>query len=123
MGLHSDTNLYRSVAELGTFVARATSDFRRDIKPTYGKLLVEESVWMAVLVREANIARGADKIPHLDDLLRSLELIQFTLRVLLDIGWLARNTFAASVPLTTSIGKQANALRTHFHAPASSPAA
>jgi hypothetical protein len=32
MGLHSDTDIYRAVADLGKFIARATSNFRRDIE-------------------------------------------------------------------------------------------
>jgi hypothetical protein len=116
--LHYGTDLYRAVAELSKYVARATSNFRRDIKPTYGLLLVEESARMAVLVREAAIARGEAKLPYLDEVLRQLELIQFVLKTLDDMGqdWLPHKTYAASLPITASIGKQANALKAHFAA-------
>lgn len=42
--LHYGTDLYRAVAELSKYVARTTAHFRRDLKPTYGVLLVGFSV-------------------------------------------------------------------------------
>jgi hypothetical protein len=114
--LHDETEIYRAVAELAKYIARITSNFRRDIKPTYGVMLADESARMAVLVREANIARDAAKLPYLDEILRQLEYIKFVLKVLDDLGqdWLPHKTYADSLPLTTSIGKQAHGLRNHF---------
>jgi hypothetical protein len=114
--LHDETDIYRAVAELSKYIARATASFRRDIKPTYGVLLVEEAARMAVLVREANIAREAAKLPYLEEILRQVELIQFVLKTLDELGqdWLPHKTYAASIPLTASIGRQAHALKAHF---------
>src|SRR5579859_6422346 len=114
--LHDETAIYASVVELSRFIARVTSDFRRDIKPTYGVILVDGTARMAVLVREANIARDEAKLPVLDEILRQLEYIQFTLKVLRDLGsrWLSNKAYEASIPLTASIGRQAHALKNHF---------
>lgn len=114
--LHDETDIYRAVAELSKYIARVTSNFRRDIKPTYGVLLVEETARMAVLVREANIARDAAKLPYLEEILRQIELIQFTLRTLDDLGqaWLTHKAYAESIPLTAAIGRQASGLKAHF---------
>src|SRR5690349_16399911 len=114
--LHDETDIYRSVAELSKFIARTTSNLRRDLKPTYGVLLVDETVRMAVLVREANIARGADKLPLLEEILRQIEYVQFILKTLSELGhdWLPHSAYAASIPLTASIGRQAHGLKAHF---------
>lgn len=114
--LHEETDIYRAVAELSKYIARATSHFNRNIKPTYGVLLVEETARMAVLVREAAIARDAAKLPYLDEILRQCELIQFTLKTLDELGqaWLPHKTYAESIPLTASIGRQAHGMKAHF---------
>lgn len=122
MGLHSDTELYRAVIDFQKFVAGAVVNLRRDVKKVYGERLVDESLWMAVIVRHANIARDEAKLPHFEQLLDQLEVAQVILRVLRDLGWLNNTRFAESIPITASIGKQTIALRNHF-APASSPAA
>ena len=120
MTLHSETDIYRSVTDLQKFALRAAVNFRRDAKPILGARLVDETLWMSVLVRRANIARDADKVPHLEELLEQLEITQSLLRLGRDLDLIPNNTFAQSVPLTASIGKQAIALRNHF-APAPSP--
>lgn len=114
MGLHSDTDIYRAVVELAKFVARAVQDMRRDMKPTLGKMLLEECVWMGVVVRRINIAAGQAKLPLLEELLEQLEIVQFVLRLARDCRYVPVSTFADSVPLTASVGKQATALRNHF---------
>jgi len=122
MGLHSDTELYRTVIDFQNFVAGAVVNLRRDVKKIYGERLVDESLWMPVIVRHANIARDEAKLPYFEQLLDHLEISQVILRVLRDRDWLPNTHFAASIPITASIGKQTIALRNHF-APAPTPAA
>lgn len=114
--LHDETDIYRAVSELAMYIARTTANFRRDIKPTYGAMLADESARMAVLVREVNIARDAAKLPYLEEILRQVEYIKFVLKVLDELGqaWLPHKTYADSLPLTAAIGKQAMGLRNHF---------
>lgn len=116
MALHTETDIYAAVIDLAKFMARATADFRRDMKPVYGFMLAYETARMAVLVREANVAVAAAKLPYLEEILRQVELIQSTLRMLKEMGkdWLPIKTYEASVPLTVSVAKQATALRNHF---------
>lgn len=122
MALHSETDLYRAVVDLQTFVARAVIHLPRDVKNLYGQRLVDEALWMAVVVRHANIARAAAKVPHFEQLLDQVEIAQVILRVLRDLKHLPNPRFAESLPLTASIGKQTIALRDHF-APEPPPAA
>lgn len=112
--IHSDTDIYRAVADLGKFIARAHINLRRDIKKSYGEWMVHESIRMSVLVREANVARDQAKIPHYEEILRQIAALEFVFRVLVDEGWLKRKTFEVSGPLTVSVALQATKLRNHF---------
>lgn len=114
--LHDETDIYAAVVELNRYIARVTSEFRRDIKPTYGANLTHEAARLAPLVRVANIAVGPAKLPYLDEILNIVEYIKFDLQVLRDLGqaWLPNKSYEASIPLTTSIGKQAYRLKATF---------
>jgi hypothetical protein len=114
LSLHSDTEIYHAVVELAKFVARAVENMRRDMKPTMGKMLLEECVWMGVVVRRVNIAIDQAKLPLLEELLEQLEIVQFVLRLARDCRYVPAATFADSVPLTASVGRQATALRNYF---------
>ena len=122
MAMHSDTDLYRAIAEFQKFVARRAPHLPRDVKRLYGERLVDESLNMLVTMRHANIAREAAKIPLLEELLDRLEICQAILRTLRELGHLPNTAFSEGLPLVASIGKQAVALRNHF-APDPSPAA
>lgn len=122
MNLHSDTEIYDAVVALAKHIARAVADLRNDMKPSLGKMLMEESIWMAVLVRRANIARDQAKLQPLTDLLEQVEIVQFGLRLAHDLNYLPHSKFSDSLPLTTSVAKQATALRNHF-VPATTPVA
>ena len=122
MALHHETEIYRAVIDLQRLALRAAVNMRRDVKPILGSRLVDESLWMAVLVRRANIARDGDKIPHLNDLLEQLEIAQVTLRLGRDLAYIPNNVFAESLPITASIGKQATAWK-NTYVPAPSPVA
>ena len=70
MSLHSDTELYRAVIDFQKFVAGAVIHLRRDVKQMYGERLVDESLWMPVIVRhaftEVTDMRTADTSGQLD---------------------------------------------------------
>jgi len=114
MALHHDTQIYAAVVELGKFVLQAVRQMPRDVKLLLGGTLRDEVLWMGVLVLRMNIARDAAKLPHIAELLEHLEIAQQALRYCRDLRLMAPATFAQSLPLTTSIGKQAMALRNHF---------
>jgi hypothetical protein len=120
--LHDETEIYRAVEALGAHLLRMIAGMRNDIKRILGDALLFEAAEMAELVRRANIARGADKLPVLDELLGRLEKIQYLLRVANSAQFLPHSAYANSIPITQSIGRQANGLKNRFHAPAPSPA-
>jgi len=86
MSLHSDTDLYRAIAEFQKFVARRCVHLPRGVKGLFGERLVDESLNMMVTMRHANIARDAAKVPLLEELLDRLEIAQAILRVLRELA-------------------------------------
>lgn len=116
--LHSDTDIYRAVTDLAKFVTVAASHMRRDVKPLLGKLLIDETVWMGVVILRANRARATAKLPFLEELIEQIEIVQMALRIARECDYLPNATFATSLPLTASVARQATALKAHF-APAS----
>lgn len=122
MALHSDTELYRAIADLVKFTIRRAQHLPRGVKQLAGERLVDEALNMLVTMRHANIAREAAKLPLFEELLDRLEIVQALVRSLRELGHLPNSAYEESVPLTISIGKQAIALRNHF-APHPSPAA
>lgn len=120
--LHSSTDIYLAVDRLGAYLMGAISNMQKGMKGILGEALLFEAAEMAELVRQANIARGADKVPHLDELLGRLERVQYMLRTANAGGILPHRTYGASIEITESIGRQTTGLKKRFHAPAPSPA-
>ena len=116
MALHSDTDIYKAVVDLATHCLRAARGMPRDVKQLIGAQLRDETLWMGVLILRANKARDAAKLPHLDELLEHLELVTMMLRMARDLHFIAPKAYADALPLVASVGKQANALRSHFAA-------
>jgi hypothetical protein len=112
--LHSDTDIYRAVTELARFATLAAADMRRDVKPLIGRILVEETIYMGVMVLRANKAPAAEKASHFEELLEQTEVVQMTLRLARECRYLPNAVFTESLPLTASVAKQATALRNHF---------
>ncbi len=119
--LHSDTEIYRAVELLGEHLLRTIAHMRRDVKTILGEALLYEATAMADLVRQANMARDAAKVPFLDELASRLARVQYLLRIANGSQFLSHSAYARSIPLTESIGRQTHGLKIKFHAPASSP--
>ena len=112
--MHYDTDIWRAVEELGDLVVCAARRMPRDLKPVLGKRLVDEAGYMAILVRQAAIARGKAKVPLYEELIAGVDLTQFFLERAFNNKGLGPRLYSRCLPVTVSIGKQANALRSKF---------
>ncbi len=112
--MHFDTPIYRTVEQLGDVVLAAGAQMPRGVKPLLGGRLFDETVVMAMLVRKAAIARDAAKLPFYNELLDEIEATQFMLRRAHACRYISDGVYAATIPLTESVGKQATALRNKF---------
>jgi hypothetical protein len=112
--MHYDTDIWRAVEQLGDLAVCAARRMPRDLKPVLGVRIVEETGYMAILVREAAMAKGRAKVPLYEQLLAGVALTQFLLERAFNNKGLGPRLYARCVPVTVSIGRQANALRGHF---------
>lgn len=114
MALHSETEIYAAVAELAKFSITAARQMPRDVKMLLGKSLVDETVWMGVLILRLNKARDAAKLPVVEEIIEHVEISTIYLRLARDLKFIPTRLFAQSLPLTASIAKQAYGIRNHF---------
>jgi hypothetical protein len=120
--LHFELPIYRTVADLQRVIFRGVAHVRRDFKPTLGKLLLEESLFISVQIRRANVAIGALKVPEIDGVLEQLEIVQLALRHGRELQILPNAVYEDAAPLLVEAGKQATKWRQRF-APAPTPVA
>lgn len=107
MGLHHELTIYRSALDLLTKTVSINRNMPRDLKVTLGKSLLDGVSDFSRLIMHANIAVGAGKVPHLDELLAKLEVISFQYRGLAELGAVPRKHHADVIELVDTIGKQA----------------
>lgn len=107
MGLHHELSIYRDSRTLLVKTISIVRNIPRDLKQTLGRSLLEGVSDFSRLIMHANIAMGAGKIPHLDELLAKLEVIGFQFRALAEMGAVPRTHHAEVIELMAAIGKQA----------------
>lgn len=107
MGLHHELPIYRDSRALLIKTISIIRNIPRDLKATLGKSLLDGVSDFSRLIMHANIAMGDGKVPHLDELLTKLEVIQFQFRALAEMGVLPRTHHADVIELMASIGAQA----------------
>lgn len=114
MGLHFETQIYAAVVELGKVVLPLVRNMNRDVKQLLGRLIIDEVLWMGVLIMRINKAPGASRPPMIEDLIEHLELVQMALRFCRELKYIAPADWSKSLPLVESIGKQAYGWRDSF---------
>lgn len=64
---------------------------------------------ITLLIFRANVA--ANKIPHIDQLLERLQIIELTMRLSRDMRFISIKQYATVIEYTDSVGKQAQGWR------------
>lgn len=108
--------IYKVSYDLFGVVTEAVRNMPRDVKQIVGTRLTNEAMDIVMLIFRANAAR--DKVPHIDDLLERLEVINLLLRLTHDKRLILTKPYSAAIELTSQVGKQAGGWRKHS---ASSP--
>jgi hypothetical protein len=116
MALHHELPIYRQTYELLTRVLQVTRNIPRDFKRLIGEELRTECVKMMVLIFRANVA--ANKIPHIQELLERLQVVELMLRMSKDMKWISITQYASIVEITQSVGKQATGWKRYNNSPA-----
>ena len=107
MAMHTELEIHKSAEELLGIVLNLVRNIPRDLKQVVGAKLRDECLQVIVLIGRANMAR--DKLPHLNQLLESIWMINYLLRAITNQGVIARAQHAKTMQATASIGRQANA--------------
>lgn len=107
MGLHHELSIYRDSRTLLIKTISIVRNLPRDLKQTLGRSLLEGVSDFSRLIMHANIAVGAGKVPHLEELLSKLEVIGFQFRALAEMKAVPRSHHADVIELMAAIGKQA----------------
>lgn len=113
MGMHNKLPIYTATRDLLKATVQITRNFPRDIKQSMGVTLLKETSEMVVLILRANIAVNASKVPHLDELLERLQVVELLFRVLTDLRFLTPQKHGEIIGLMSSIGKQAQGWKKH----------
>lgn len=109
MALHTELEIHKSAEDLLGLILSMVRNIPRDLKQVVGAKLRDESLQIMVLIGRANMA--AHKLPHLNQLLESLWMINHLLRALTNLGVIAKGHHARAMQVTASLGRQANAWR------------
>lgn len=118
MAMHTELQIHKAAEELLGLTLDLVRNIPRDLKQVIGSKLRDEILQVMVLIGRANMAK--DKVPHLNQLLESIWMVNYLLRALANRRFISFKQHAAAMQLTASIGKQANAWKGKF---ATAPAA
>jgi hypothetical protein len=113
VALHTETAIYRAIFDLTGEAAEVIRQMRRDIKPVFGRTIVENCLAMEIDVRAANMTSAEFREPHLQKLLERLASVETIVRVCRDKQYIKIPAYARLIAHTQSVGKQANGWRRH----------
>lgn len=120
MTIHHNLPIYKECYELLGMSTDLVKNMPRDFKASMGRKIHEECIDMLVLVARANAAKGAGKVPHLEQLQESLSVTEILIRLSTDKKLISQKQYAKAIGVTSSIGRQVTGWRKFS---ANSPAA
>ena len=111
-GSVKNTPIYRTALHLLQFTIKETAHFTRQMRPTLGKMLIEDAVTLIGVICKANAAQ--DKYEHLTEALNLTEAIEAMWQAAYEVRAINIKALAGSIDLTGSISKQAAGWRKAF---------
>lgn len=116
MALHHQLPIYKLAYDLLSMAVEVTRNIPRDFKRLIGEKVREECVAMLVLIFRANVA--TNKVPHIQELLERLQVVELLLRLSKDKRFISVKQYATAVEVTEQIGRQATGWKKSAAAPA-----
>jgi hypothetical protein len=120
MAIHNTLPIYKVTYDLAHLTTGLTSNFPRNFRAPLGTRMLDLCFKLVERIYYANCATGINKVPHLNDLLELLPVLEFQFRLSRDLHCISLKQYAAAIDLAGQIGKQANGWRKKY---AASPAA
>jgi hypothetical protein len=109
MALHTELKIHKTARDLIAVSIEASRHMPRDFKGTLGTEIRKECVAIILRIIRANVAQ--DKVPHISQLLESVEVINTLMQVCLDAKLISPAIYGEATALTGSIGRQAGGWR------------
>ena len=116
MALHTDLEIHKVAEELLGLSLDLVRNIPRDLKQVVGAKIRDECLQVLMLIGRANMTR--DKLPHINQLLESIWMLNYLLRALTNRGLISKGQHAKAMKMTASVGRQANAWKKSATAPA-----
>ena len=111
MALHTQLPIYKVTYNLLALATKLTANMHRDFKRSLGDDLRKDCVTLSRLVYRANAA--CNKVPHLEALIETLQVVELTFRLSVDMRLISQGQYASAIDLTGQIGKQAQGWKRH----------
>lgn len=119
MALHSSLPIYKVAYDLLDVATDVTKNMPRDFKQSLGGKIRDHCIDIVTLIFRANVS--TDKVPHLSDLLESVQTVELLLRLSKDKRFISVPQYAKAIELTNQVGRQANGWRKSASSPVASP--
>jgi hypothetical protein len=103
----TDLPIYRAGRELTTLGTQIIQDMNRAHRMTVGRSIRERSQELLLEIAYANRSKGAERVEHINKVIRLNDLIELDFRAAGDIRLIPTQKWAAGIALTAQIGKQA----------------
>ena len=98
--------IYRVTYELLKRITQNTRNFPRDLKPTLGENLRQETVDIIVYVYRANFSKDRRK-EYTHVILEKVQTVEMMLRLCVDMQLISKSKHGNLIEMTDQIGKQA----------------
>lgn len=108
MALHTQLPIHKTGSELLGLVARIHAQMPRGFKRTVGDKIVSHCSEMLDLMALANATQSTDRAQHIRNILTHNRAATVWLRVGFDLRVVSKETWAQSVQMLDSVGKQAS---------------
>lgn len=109
MARHNELKIYASAVELSATCTLYAGRMNRNYRATIGQTLRQDCHAVVRRIQLANASKDADRIKHLEELRRTLGMIELSLRECLDrrIQQVNDDQYAVAIRLCDTVGRQA----------------
>ena len=107
MSLHTELRIYKTGFELLSLALDVQQQMPRDFKRSIGEKIHSHCVEMLTLMAMANATRQAERVAHIEDLLKRHHVTSVLLRVGFEKKIVSHKLWARATLMLNSIGNQA----------------
>lgn len=106
MGLHTDTDLYKTTYQLTMLVTMLVSNMPKNFRADFGADLRHDCIKLVRLIYKTNTALD-DRVAPLREFREQLSVVDLCLRLAMDLKLISLGQYGNAIEMTTSMSKQA----------------